>query len=210
MEQAQRQIGVSYPKQQRGGKLYATGGGNNVLPFKINMVGVMPPILAQTLIIFPVGIMDMLSRSYQLDWLGHIALFMQHGELLYMVMFVMMVVLFAFYLTAMMFSPDEISSVLKKRGAVIPGVRPGQYTAKYIDSVITHLTLFGGLYLAFVSVMPDIVVKILHMNLLFGGTSLLIMVVVVIEFMSQVQSYLIPGQYEMMSAKSGQKLSLLR
>jgi len=207
IEQANRKVAVIYPRQQR---QVQAGADDSSLPLKLNMVGVMPPILANTFLVFPVGLLDMLSRNYHIDGIAQLTAMIQAGELLHILFSVILILLFAFYLTAMMVSPDEIATVLKKRGAIIPGVRPGQNTAKYIDTVMTRLTLFGALYLTCVSVFPDILIKTLHMNPLFGGTSLLIMVVVIIELMRQVQSHLVPAQMGFTKQKDGKKLSLLR
>lgn len=207
MERGQRQLQLTYPKRHHGGQRMAQS--SSKLPLKINMVSVMPPIITQTLILFPVTIFDMLARSGSFTFLQSLGHYMQPGEPLYMVLFVSLVVLFAFYMTAIMYNTDEIAAQLKKSGALIGGIRPGKSTAVYIDKILTKLTLFGGLYLAFVSLLPDILIRVLHVHLPFAGTSMLIAVVIVIEFMSQIQTYLLPGHIESMRSSSA-KLKLLR
>ncbi len=207
MERGQRQLSLTYPKRQHTGKQLPQN--SSKLPLKINMVSVMPPIIAQTLIIFPITISDFLARSGYAPGLQFVSMYFQPGEPLYMIVFVSLVVTFAFYMTALMFNTDEIAEQLKKGGALIGGIRPGKSTSQYIDKVLTKLTLFGGLYLAFVALLPDIVIRFLHVPLPFGGTSLLISVVIVIEFMAQVQTYLLPGHVESMRGKSAKKLKLL-
>lgn len=206
MERGQRQLQLTYPKRQHAGKQQQN---SSKLPLKINMVSVMPPIIAQTLIIFPVTISDFLARSGYAPFMQNISIYFQPGEPLYIVTYISLVVVFAFYMTALMFNTDEIAEQLKKGGALIGGIRPGKSTAQYIDKVLTKLTLFGGLYLAFVALLPDIIIRFLHVPLPFGGTSLLISVVIVIEFMSQVQTYLLPGHVESVRGKSARKLKLL-
>ncbi len=207
MERGQRQLNLTYPKRQHTGKQLPQN--SSKLPLKINMVSVMPPIIAQTLIIFPMMISDFLARSGYVPALQYVSMHFQPGEPLYIISFISLVVFFAFYMTSIMFSSDEIAEQLKKGGALIGGIRPGKSTAQYIDKVITKLTLFGGLYLAFVALLPDIVIRLLNVPLPFGGTSLLISVVIVIEFMAQVQTYLLPGHVESMRGKSAKKLKLL-
>ncbi|MEC8977936.1 MAG: preprotein translocase subunit SecY [Pseudomonadota bacterium] len=207
MERGQRQLQLTYPKRQQ--LANRVNKNSSKLPLKINMVSVMPPIIAQTLILFPVSIGDFLAKAGVTNSIHRISMYLQPGEPLYMITFVGMVVLFAFYMTAMMYSTDEIADQLKKGGALIGGIRPGKNTAEYIDKILTKLTLFGGIYLAFVALLPDIVIRFLHVPLPFGGTSLLISVVIVIEFMSQVQTYLLPGHVESVRGRSASKLKLL-
>lgn len=209
MERGQRQLPLTYPKrQQAGGRNMSQN--NSRLPLKINMVGVLPPIIATALISFPLAAAEFFSRSGSLPWLPRLSFYLQPGEPLYMLLFVGLVLLFSYYLTAVLYNTDDIADQLKRGGALIGGVRPGIQTALHIDKILSKLTLFGGLYLSFVAVLPDIVIRFLHIPMTFGGTSLLIAVVVVIEIMSQLQTYLIPGHMDRMNQKKGGQLKLLR
>ena len=206
MERGQRQLQLTYPKRQQGNRM--TMNTHSKLPLKINMVGILPPIIAQTLIFFPASIVDFFAVSEQWGFVKQLRYFIQPGEPLYMIVYVSLVVLFTYYLTALFHDSNEIAKHLKRQGALIGGIRPGKYTSQYIDSVLSKLTFFGGLYLAFVSILPDIVIRFLHIPLLFGGTSLLIAVVCVMDVMSQVQTYLIPGHTA--GIRTNNKLNLLK
>lgn len=206
MERGQRQLQLTYPKRQQGNRMSMNT--HSKLPLKINMVGILPPIIAQTLIFFPASIVDFFAVSEQWGIVKQLRYFIQPGEPLYMIVYVSLVVLFTYYLTALFHDSNEIAKHLKRQGALIGGIRPGKYTSQYIDSVLSKLTFFGGLYLAFVSILPDIVIRFLHIPLLFGGTSLLIAVVCVMDVMSQVQTYLIPGHTA--GVRTNNKLNLLK
>ncbi|MEC8882584.1 MAG: preprotein translocase subunit SecY [Pseudomonadota bacterium] len=206
MERGQRQLQLTYPKRQQGNRM--TMNTRSKLPLKINMVGILPPIIAQTLIFFPASIVDFFAVSEQWGFVKQLRYFIQPGEPLYLIVYVGLVMLFTYYLTALFHDSNEIAKHLKRQGALIGGIRPGQYTAQYIDGVLSKLTFFGGMYLAFVSILPDIVIRFLHIPLLFGGTSLLIAVVCVMDVMSQVQTYLIPGHTA--GVQSNNKLNLLK
>ena len=208
MERAQRQLILTYPKRQQGARMSMQA--SSKLPLKINMVGIYPPIIAQTLIFFPAASLDFFAVSEHWSFVKQLRYFVQPGEPLYMIMYVGLVMLFAYYLTALFHDSNEIAKHLKRQGALIGGIRPGQYTANHIDSIMTKLTFFGGLYLAFVSILPDIVIRFLHIPLLFGGTSLLIAVVCVMDVMSQIQTYLLPGVQPGGSQSPNSKLRLLR
>ena len=208
MERGQRQLNLTYPKRQQGKRVVAQN--SSRLPLKINLVGVMPPIIATSLITFPLQAIDFFFRGSSYTWPMMISYYLQPGEPAYMILFVSLVILFSFYLTAVLYSTDEIADHLKRVGALIAGVRPGLQTAMHLDKVITKLTFFGGLYLAFVAVLPDIVIRYLHIPMTFGGTSLLIAVVVVIEIMSQIQTYMLPGHLDKMRQNKSSQLKLLR
>ena len=209
MERGQRQLSLTYPKRQQAGNR-SMAQNNSRLPLKINMVGVLPPIIATALISFPLAAAEFFSRSGAVPWLPRLSFYLQPGEPLYMLLFVSLVVLFSYYLTAVLYNTDDIAEQLKRGGALIGGVRPGVQTAMHIDKILTKLTLFGGLYLSFVAVLPDIVIRFLHIPMTFGGTSLLIAVVVVIEIMSQLQTYLIPGHLDRLKQNKNSQLKLLR
>lgn len=207
MERGQRQLTLTYPKRQQGRRMSMQA--SSKLPLKINMVGILPPIIAQTLIFFPASIIDFFAVSEKLSFVKQLRYFVQPGEPLYLILYVALVVTFTYYLTALFHDTNEIAKHLKRQGALISGIRPGHHTATYIDSVLSKLTFFGGMYLAFVSILPDIVIRFLHIPLLFGGTSLLIAVVCVMDVMSQIQTYLLPGS-EGSGKLSDNKLGLLR
>ena len=211
MERAQRQLHLTYPKRQQGSRMSMQS--SSKLPLKINMVGIYPPIIAQTLIFFPASALDFFALSERYSLVRQLRYFVQPGEPLYMILYVSLVMVFAYYLTALFHDSNDIAKHLKRQGALIGGIRPGHFTAKYIDSIMTKLTFFGGIYLAFVSILPDIVIRFLHIPLLFGGTSLLIAVVCVMDVMSQIQTYLLPGVQNAMPGGAGasnNKLKLLR
>jgi preprotein translocase subunit SecY len=196
MERAQRRITVNYAKRQVGRRMYA--GQSSHLPFKINMSGVIPPIFASSLLLFPATIASFLGANAQ----GPVAHFMQdvaaalgYGQPLQMVIYVVLNIFFCFFYTALVFNSRDTADNLKKSGAFIPGIRPGQQTADYIDKVLTRLTLWGALYVASVCVLPEFLVSQQGTPFAFGGTSLLIVVVVVMDFMSQLQAHLMSHHY---------------
>lgn len=211
MERAQRQLTLTYPKRQQGARMSMQA--SSKLPLKINMVGIYPPIIAQTLIFFPASAIDFFALSDQYSLIRQLRFFVQPGEPLYLIIYVSLVMVFAYYLTALFHDSNDIAKHLKRQGALIGGIRPGHYTAQFIDTIMSKLTFFGGLYLAFVSILPDIVIRFLHIPLLFGGTSLLIAVVCVMDVMSQIQTYLLPGVQPALAGGPGsskKKLKLLR
>jgi preprotein translocase subunit SecY len=199
IESGQRRIAIHYAKRQQGRKMYAAQ--NSHLPLKINMAGVIPPIFAWSLILFPATVAQWFGNSENLGWLRHLGLLLEPGQPLYVVVFVVAVMFFCFFYTALVFNPKEIADNLKRSGAFIPGIRPGEQTARYIDQVMTRLTLFGGLYISMVALLPQVLTVIWHVPFVFGGTSLLIVVVVVMDFMSQVQSHLLSNQYSSLMKK---------
>lgn len=203
MERAQRRISISYAMRQQGRKMYQAQ--NSHLPLKINMAGVIPVIFAQSLILFPGTIATFLGKTKGLAWLNNVALALQFGQPLYILLFAFAVVFFSFFYTALVFNPKETADNLKKSGAFIPGIRPGAQTAQYVDKVMTRLTLVGSVYLALVALLPQFLMLAWNVPFYFGGTSLLIVVVVVMDFMAQVQAHLMSHQYGQLMKKTGSK-----
>lgn len=211
-EQAQRRIRIEHTRRQEGRKVYPAQ--TNHLPLKINMAGVIPPIFAQSIILFPSTIAQFLGASRGVNWLNDLALALSPGQPAYMIFFAVMVIFFAFFYTALVFNPKETADNLKRSNALIPGIRPGEQTANYIDGVMTRLTLVGSLYLALVALLPQFLILAWNVPFYFGGTSLLIVVVVIMDFMAQVQAHLMTHQYESVMKKakmkgSGSKMRLL-
>src|SRR3990167_802219 len=200
IERAQRKITIHYAKRMQGNKLYA--GQTSHLPLKINMAGVIPTIFAQSIIAFPGLIATFFAKGNNFAWLSQIALIFQPGQPLYMILIAVSVIFFSFFYTALTFNPKETADNLKKSGAFIQGIRPGEQTAKYIDKVMTRLTVFGSLYLATITLLPEFFTIWWGIPLLFGGTSLLIIVVVIMDFIAQVQAHLMSHQYESLMNRS--------
>lgn len=210
-ERAQRRITINYAKRQQGRKLYAAQSSH--LPLKINMSGVIPPIFAMSIIGFPVTLASFFSTAKGFGWLNQVALVLQFGTPTNMLITAFLVIFFAFFYTALTFNPKETADNLKKSGAFIPGIRPGEQTANYVDSVMTKLTLVGAVYLALITLLPQFLKLAWNVPFYFGGTSLLIIVVVIMDFMAQVQAHLMSHQYESIMKKSkmkGSKLGLIR
>lgn len=183
IESGQRRIKVNYPRRQIGNKMYASQ--SSYLPIKVNMAGVIPPIFASSILLFTAS-------------LGHLfGLSISPGKPLYIILFVLSVIFFSFFYTSIVFNSKEVSIKLKKSGAFIPGIRPGEKTAIYIDKVTKRLTLFGAVYITFFSLIPQFIMIYCGIPFYFGGTSILIMVVVVMDFISKIQSYLMSNKYEM-------------
>ncbi|MCP3678880.1 MAG: preprotein translocase subunit SecY [Gammaproteobacteria bacterium] len=203
IESGQRRITINYAKQQRGRKLY--GAQSTHLPLKINMAGVIPPIFALSLILFPASLAKWFGNSPGFYWLGKVGLLLEPGQPLYILIFFAAVMFFCFFYTALVFNPREIADNLKRSGGFIPGIRPGEQTARYIDQVISRLTLFGAVYISVVSLLPQMVSLWWHIPFVFGGTSLLIVVVVVIDFVSQVQSHLLSYKYGSVMKRGGRQ-----
>lgn len=203
MERAQRKILVNYAKRQQGNKLYAAQSSH--LPFKINMSGVIPPIFASSILLFPSSISQWFGSSPHFHWLAEIGLMLAPGQPLYIVCYTVAVVFFCFFYTAVIFNPRETAENLKKSGAFIPGIRPGEQTATYIDKVLSRLTLVGAVYITLVSLLPMFLMIEWNVPFYFGGTSLLIVVVVMMDFMAQVQSQLMSNQYESLLKKANLK-----
>jgi preprotein translocase subunit SecY len=199
IESGQRRITINYAKRQQGRKLYAAQ--TTHLPLKVNMAGVIPPIFAWSLILFPASIAQWFGNTPGFYWLGKIGMLLQPGQPIYILLFIAAVLFFCFFYTALVFNPRDIAENLKKSAAFIPGIRPGDQTARYIDQVMTRLTLFGGLYISMVALLPELMAVLWHIPFVFGGTSLLIVVVVVMDFMSQIQTHMLSNQYSSLLKK---------
>lgn len=193
MEKAQRKIPIQYPKRQMGGKMF--GGESSHLPLKINTAGVIPPIFASALLSFPATLTGF-STTASTGILGTIALYLGHGQPLYIVVYLAMIIFFAFVYTAIMFNPHDTAENLRKNGGFILGIRPGQATADYLDYVLTRITVLGAAYIAAVCIMPEIFISQSSAPFYFGGTSLLIVVSVTMDTVAQVHSHLLAHQYE--------------
>jgi preprotein translocase subunit SecY len=204
IERGQRRITVNYAKQQRGNKMYQAQSSH--LPMKVNMAGVIPAIFASSILLFPASIAQWVGQSGEgMEWLQDVALAIGPGQPLNILLFTALIVFFCFFYTALMYNPKEVADNLKRSGAFIPGIRPGDQTAKYIDGVLTRLTLFGAMYIAAVSLFPQFLMVAGNVPFYLGGTSLLIVVVVVMDFMAQVQSHLMSHQYDSLMKKSNLK-----
>ena len=193
VERAQRRIIVQYPKRQRGTKM--TGGESSHLPLKINTAGVIPPIFASSLLLMPITIIGFSAGSGP-EWLTNIAAYLGRGQPVYLLIYISMVVFFAFFYTAVVFNPTETADNLKRYGGFIPGIRPGKNTAEYLDWVLTRLTVTGASYLAAICLLPELLISRYSVPFYFGGTSLLIVVTVTLDTVAQVQSHLLAHQYE--------------
>jgi preprotein translocase subunit SecY len=211
MERAQRRITVNYAKRQVGRKIYAAQ--TSHLPLKINMAGVIPPIFAVSIIMFPATISQFFATSKDMGWLSKVAMALSFGQPLYMICFATAIIFFSFFYTALIFNPKDTAENLKKSGAFVPGIRPGEQTANYIDKVMTRLTFVGSIYLTLVALLPEFLIIFWHVPFYFGGTSLLIVVVVLMDFMAQVQAHLMSHQYESIMKKAhlkGPAMGLVR
>ncbi len=200
VERGQRRITVNYAKRQQGRKMIA--GQSSHLPFKLNMAGVIPPIFASSLILFPASLGSWFGQSESMGWMTDIATKLQPGEPIYTFLYGGMIIFFCFFYTALVFNPVDIADNLKKSGAFIPGIRPGTQSAKYIDGVVSRLTMIGAIYITFVCLIPEFLIVQYSVPFYFGGTSLLIIVVVTMDLIAQVQSYLMSRQYESIMKKS--------
>jgi preprotein translocase subunit SecY len=194
MERAQRRIPVNYAKRQQGRKMYA--GQTSHLPFKINMSGVIPPIFASSLILFPATIASFLGTSQAVGWLQRLSATLSPGQPIYILLYATLIMFFCFFYTALVFNSRETADNLRRSGAFIPGIRPGQQTAEYIDKVLTRLTFWGALYITAVCLLPEFMILEFNVPFYFGGTSLLIIVVVTMDFMAQLQAHMMTHQYE--------------
>jgi preprotein translocase subunit SecY len=203
VERGQRRITVNYAKRQVGRRLYA--GQSSHLPLKLNMAGVIPPIFASSIILFPATLAGWFSNTKGLSWLSDIATTLSPGQPLYVLLYAAAIIFFCFFYTALVFNPRETAENLKKSGAFIPGIRPGDQTARYIDTVMTRLTVAGSVYIAAVCLLPEFMILKWNVPFYFGGTSLLIIVVVVMDFMAQVQAHMMSHQYEGLLKKANLK-----
>jgi preprotein translocase subunit SecY len=200
VERAQRRIPVNYAKRQQGRRVFA--GTSTHLPFKLNMSGVIPPIFASSLLLFPATIASWFGTSEHFGWLQNVAASLGIGQPVHIVLYSTLIIFFCFFYTALVFNARETAENLKKSGAFIPGIRPGQHTAEYIDKVLTRLTVWGALYVALVCLIPEILISQFRVPFYFGGTSLMIIVVVIMDFMAQLQAHLMSHQYEGLMKKA--------
>jgi preprotein translocase subunit SecY len=200
MERAQRRIAVNYAKRQQGRRMYA--GQTSHLPFKINMAGVIPPIFASSLILFPATMASWFGTGESVAWLQRVAASMGPGQPVYIALYATLIIFFCFFYTALVFNSRETADNLKRSGAFIPGIRPGAQTADYIDKVLTRLTFWGAMYITGVCLLPEFMLLQFNVPFYFGGTSLLIIVVVTIDFMSQLQAHMMTHQYEGLMKKA--------
>ena len=205
MERAQRRITVNYARRSGGQKAYQNQSSN--LPLKINMSGVIPPIFASSLLMFPATAVSWFTTGNQSRWVQDLTQSLSPGNPLYEITFSVLVIGFAFFYTAIVFNADETADNLKRSGALIPGIRPGKATASYIDAVMTRLTAVGAIYLVIVCLVPSFMQQAWHVPFYFGGTSLLIVVVVVMDFTAQIQAHLVSHQYESLLKKSNLRRS---
>jgi preprotein translocase subunit SecY len=200
VERGQRRITVNYAKRQQGRRMYA--GQSSHLPFKLNMSGVIPPIFASSMILFPATIASWFGTSEGFGWLQTIGATLSPGQPIYIMLYASMIIFFCFFYTALVFNSRETADNLKRSGAFIPGIRPGQQTADYIDKVLTRLTFWGAIYVTSVCLLPEFMTLYWRVPFYFGGTSLLIMVVVVMDFMAQLQAHMMSHQYEGLMKKA--------
>jgi preprotein translocase subunit SecY len=203
VERGQRRLTINYPKRQQGRRMYA--GQTNFLPLKLNMAGVIPPIFASSIILFPATIAGWFGNTEGFGWLQDITTLLSPGQPVYVMFYAMAIIFFCFFYTAMVFNAKDTADNLKKSGAFLPGVRPGKQTTDYIDTVLTRLTLVGAGYITIVCLLPEFLILYWNVPFYFGGTSLLIIVVVCMDFMSQVQSHLMSHQYEGLMKKANLK-----
>ena len=200
VEKGQRRITVNYAKRQQGRRMLA--GQTSHLPLKLNMAGVIPPIFASSIILFPASLGSWFGQTEGMGWLRDISTTLAPGQPIYALVYAAMIVFFCFFYTALVFNPNEIADNLKKSGAFVPGIRPGVQTASYIDKVVSRLTLGGAIYLTVVCLIPEFLIVKWGVPFYFGGTSLLIIVVVMMDMMSQIQSYMMSRQYDSLMKKS--------
>jgi preprotein translocase subunit SecY len=200
VERGQRRITVNYAKRQQGRRVMA--GQTSHLPLKVNMAGVIPPIFASSIILLPATVVSWFGQAEGMDWLRNIATTMSPGQPIYVILYASAIIFFCFFYTALVFNPKETAENLKKSGAFIPGIRPGDQTASYIDGVMSRLTLGGAVYVTLVCLLPEFLIVKWNVPFYFGGTSLLIVVVVCMDFMAQVQARLMSHQYESLLKKA--------
>lgn len=203
IERGQRRIIVHYAKRQHGRKISIAQ--NTHLPLKVNMAGVIPAIFASSIILFPTTIISWFGDSTGWKWLNIISFYLQPGKLLYITLYAIAIIFFCFFYTAIIFNPKETADNLKKSGAFLPGIRPGEQTAEYIDKIMTKLTLIGSIYITFICLIPEFMRSAINLPFYFGGTSLLIVVVVIMDFIVQVQTLIMSNQYESVIKKSNLK-----
>jgi preprotein translocase subunit SecY len=203
VERGQRKILVNYAQRQVGNKVY--GGQSSHLPLKLNMSGVIPPIFASSIILFPATAANWFGNADGITWLKDVAAKLSPGQPIYVLIYAAAIVFFCFFYTALVFNSRETADNLKKSGAFVPGIRPGDQTARYIDRVLSRLTLVGALYITLVCLLPEFLILKWNVLFYFGGTSLLIIVVVAMDFMAQVQAYIMSHRYEGLLKKANFK-----
>ena len=203
VERGQRKITVNYAKRQVGNKIY--GGQSSFLPLKLNMSGVIPPIFASSLILFPATLASWFTTGDATRWIRDLAASLSPGQPLYMVLYASLIIFFCFFYTAIQYNPKETADNLKKSGAFVPGIRPGDQTARYLERILLRLTLVGAIYVTVICLLPEFLILKWNVPFYFGGTSLLIIVVVTMDFMAQVQAYLMTHQYESLLKKANFK-----
>jgi len=203
VERGQRKILVNYAKRQVGNKIY--GGQSSHLPLKLNMSGVIPPIFASSIILFPATLAGWFGSGPSMGWLKDVAATLSPGQPIYVMLYAAAIIFFCFFYTALVFNAKETADNLKKSGAFVPGIRPGEQTARYIDKILMRLTLVGAAYITIVCLLPEFLILKWNVPFYFGGTSLLIIVVVTMDFMSQVQAYVMSHQYESLLKKANFK-----
>jgi preprotein translocase subunit SecY len=203
VERGQRRITVNYAKRQQGRKM--VGGQSSYLPLKINMAGVIPPIFASSIILFPATLGGWFSQSEGMGWLADITASLSPGQPLYVMFYAVAIIFFTFFYTALTFDSKDTADNLRRSGGFIPGIRPGQNSADYIDSVMSRLTASGAIYITAVCLLPEFLILYWNVPFYFGGTSLLIIVVVVMDFIAQAQSHLMSSQYDSLMKKAGLK-----
>lgn len=207
VERGQRKILVNYAKRQVGKMV--VGGQSSHLPLKLNMSGVIPPIFASSIILFPATIAGWFGSNPSMTWLKDLGAVLSPGQPIHMLLYAAAIIFFCFFYTALVFNPKETADNLKKSGAFVPGIRPGDQTARYIDKVMTRLTLVGAIYITLVCLLPEMLIAKWNVPFYFGGTSLLIIVVVTMDFMAQVQAYVMSHQYESLLKKANFKGGLV-
>ena len=207
VERGQRKILVNYAKRQVG--KVVVGGQSSHLPLKLNMAGVIPPIFASSIILFPATLAGWFGSGSGMSWLKDIGATLSPGQPVYVLFYALAIIFFCFFYTALVFNPKETADNLKKSGAFVPGIRPGEQTARYIDKILTRLTLVGAIYITLVCLLPEFLILKWNVPFYFGGTSLLIIVVVTMDFMAQVQAYAMSHQYEGMLKKANFKNGLV-
>ncbi len=203
VERGQRRILINYPKRQQGRKMYA--GQSSFLPLKLNMAGVIPPIFASSIILFPATIAGWFGNTEGFSWIQDVATFLSPGQPVYVIFYATAIIFFCFFYTALVFNSKETAENLKKSGAFLPGIRPGIQTSSYIDKVMTRLTLIGAFYITLVCLLPEFLIVYWNVPFYFGGTSLLIIVVVVMDFISQMQTHVMSQQYDGLMKKANLK-----
>lgn len=202
-ESAQRKIPVQYAKRQLGNRVIQSQ--NTHMPFKLNMAGVIPPIFASSIILFPSTLLSWFGSVDTNSWIQKAIGMLQHGQPIYILLFAATIVFFCYFYTALVFSPKEMAENLKKSGAFVPGIRPGVQTSKYLENVVLRLTLFGALYITIICLIPEFLTSVLNIPFYLGGTSLLILVVVTMDFSTQIDAYKVTQQYEHLIKRSDMK-----